>query len=73
MDVLTYSDARNHLKEIMDKVIADRRPVRVTRKRGEAVVIVRLAEWNAIAETAHLTSSPENSRRLAAAIDQLEA
>ena len=73
MDVLTYSDTRAHLKEVMDRVVQDRTPVVVTRKRGEAVVMVSLADWSAMEETLHLTSSPANAARLAAAIGQLEA
>lgn len=73
MDVLTYSDTRANLKAVMDRVVEDRAPVVVTRKRGEAVVMVSLADWNAMEETLHLTSSPANAQRLAAAIRQLDA
>lgn len=73
MDVLTYSDTRANLKEVMDRVVEDRAPVIVTRKRGEAVVMVSLADWTAMEETLHLISSPANARRLADAIGQLEA
>jgi len=73
MDVLSYSDTRAKLKEVMDRVVQDRAPVVVTRKRGESVVMVSLADWNAMEETLHLVSSPANAQRLAAAIGQLEA
>ncbi|HUZ11248.1 MAG TPA: type II toxin-antitoxin system prevent-host-death family antitoxin [Caulobacteraceae bacterium] len=73
MDVLTYSATRARLKEVMDRVVEDRTPVVVTRKRGEAVVMVSLADWSAMEETHHLMSSPANARRLAEAIGQLEA
>ena len=73
MDVLTYSDTRARLKDVMDGVVEDRTPVVVTRKRGEAVVMVSLADWNAMEETLHLMSSPNNARRLAEAIEQLDA
>ena len=72
MDVLSYSATRARLKEVMDRVVEDRAPVVVTRKRGEAVVMVSLADWNAMEETLHLVSSPANAQRLAAAIGQLE-
>ena len=72
MDVLNYSDTRAKLKEVMDRVVRDRAPVVVTRKRGEAVVMVSLADWTALEETAHLTSSPANAARLTQAIRQLE-
>jgi len=73
MDVLTYSDTRARLKAVMDAVVRDRAPVVVTRKRGESVVMVSLADWNAMEETLHLVSSPANAQRLAAAIGQLDA
>ena len=73
MDVLTYSDTRANLKDVMDRVVADRSPVVVTRKRGESVVMVSLADWNALEETLHLMSSPANAKRLAEAVRQLEA
>lgn len=73
MDVLTYSDTRANLKEVMDRVVDDRAPVIVTRARGEAVVMVSLADWNAMEETLHLLSSPANAQRLAEAIAQLNA
>ena len=73
MDVLSYSDTRANLKDVMDRVVEDRTPVVVTRKRAEAVVMVSLADWNAMEETLHLMSSPANAQRLAAAIRQLDA
>ncbi|HUO11173.1 MAG TPA: type II toxin-antitoxin system prevent-host-death family antitoxin [Caulobacteraceae bacterium] len=73
MDVLSYSDTRARLKEVMDRVVADRRPVIVTRQRAEAVVMVSLADWNAMEETLHLLSSPRNAARLEAAIRELDA
>jgi antitoxin YefM len=73
MDVLSYSDTRARLKEVMDRVVEDRAPVVVTRKRGEAVVMVSLADWNAMEETTRLLSSPANAARLREAIRELEA
>jgi antitoxin YefM len=73
MDVLSYSDTRARLKEVMDRVVEDRTPVVVTRQSGEAVVMVSLADWNAMEETLHLLSSPKNAERLKTAIHQLDA
>jgi antitoxin YefM len=72
MDVLTYSDTRAALKAVMDRVVEDKAPVVVTRRRGESVVMVSLADWNAMEETLHLVSSPANARRLEEAVAQLE-
>ena len=73
MDVITYSDTRASLKKVMDKVVDDRAPIVVTRARGEAVVMVSLADWNAMEETLHLVSRPANAQRLHDAIAQLDA
>jgi antitoxin YefM len=73
MDVVTYSEARANLKDVMDRVVDDRTHVVVTRQRAEAVVMVSLSEWNAMEETMHLLSSPANAARLRRSIEQMEA
>ena len=73
MDVMTFSDARAQFKGVMDRAIIDKQEVIVTRKHGEAVVVVSLEAWNAINETLHLLSNPRNATRLRASIQQLDA
>jgi len=73
VDVRTYSDARKHLKELMDRVVADRTEIIVTRQKAEPVVVISMSEWNAISETLHLLSTPGNAERLISAIRQLES
>lgn len=73
MDVVSYSDARANLKDVMDHVVQDRAQVIVTRQKAEAVVMVSLSDWNAMAETLHLLSTPANAARLRDSISQLEA
>lgn len=73
MDVVNYSDARQNLKGLMDRVVADVTPIVVTRQKAESVVVVSLTEWNSINETLHLLSSPKNAERLLSAIRELEA
>lgn len=73
MDVMNFSDARAQFKGVMDRAIHDKQEVVVTRKKGEAVVVVSLEAWNSINETLHLLSSPRNAARLRSAIAQLDA
>lgn len=73
MRIMTYSDARARLKEVMDRALLDREEVIVTRRNQEAVVVVSLDEWTAMQETLHLLSSPANAARLRAAIGELDA
>jgi antitoxin YefM len=73
MDVLTYSDTRANLKSVMDRVVEDRVPVVVARRRGQSVVIISLDDWNAMQETNYLLSTPANAADLRASIAQLDA
>ena len=73
MEVMTYSDARAQLKGVMDRAIVDGQEVVVTRKKGEAVVVVSLDAWNSINETLHLLSNTRNAERLRQSIAELDA
>jgi antitoxin YefM len=72
MDVISYSDARQNLKAVMDQVVGDRTQVVITRQKAEAVVMVSLSDWNAVEETMHLLSTPANAERLRGSVRQLE-
>ena len=56
----------------MDQVCQDCDPVIITRNRDQAVVMMSLDDYEELEETAHLLRSPENARRLLAAIHSLE-
>ena len=72
MDVISFTDSRANLKDVMDRVVRDHAPVVITRQKAEAVVMVSLSDWNAMEATAHLLSSPVNAARLKAAIAELD-
>lgn len=63
MDVLSYSEARTNLNEVMDRVVDDHNPIAISRSKAEAVVIVSLADWHAMEETLRLRSSPKDVER----------
>lgn len=73
MDVLTYTDTRAKLAEVMERVVKDHAPVVITRQKAEAVVMVSLSDWRSMEETAHLLSSKKNAARLRASIAQMDA
>ncbi|MFC7338171.1 type II toxin-antitoxin system Phd/YefM family antitoxin [Haloferula chungangensis] len=73
MKSMTYSAARENLAATMQQVCDDCEPVIITRKGDQAVVIMSLDDYQSLHETAYLMRSPENSRRLRAAINQLES
>ncbi len=69
----TYSATRANLARIMDKVNDDHTPVLVTRQNGQPVVMISLADYNAMEETAYLLRSPANAERLMRSIAQHKA
>jgi antitoxin YefM len=72
MKTMTYSQSRAHYAETLNAVVDDREEVVITRAGHEPVVIVALADYESLKETAYLLRSPENARRLLASIDRLE-
>jgi antitoxin YefM len=73
MLVETFTNTRNNLKAIFDRVVESRAPMKIARQRGENVVIVSESEWESIEETLYLLSSPANAARLLEAVRGLEA
>src|SRR6202012_2873403 len=69
---MTYSESRAKYAETLNAVVDDREEVVITRSGHEPVVIVALADYESLKETAYLLRSPENARRLLASIDRLE-
>lgn len=73
MQTINYTSARQHLAETMDRVNSDRTPILITRQKGEPVVMIALADYNALEETAYLLRSPANAERLIRSISNLRA
>ena len=73
MRILSFSDARANLKSAMDRVVADKAPLAITRQKAEGVVMISQSEWDSIEETLYLLRSPKNAERLVEAIRGLEA
>jgi antitoxin YefM len=73
MDAITYSTARAHLASTMDRVCNDHEALIITRNGEQSVVMLSLADFQALEETAYLLRSPANAKRLMAAAAQLTA
>lgn len=73
MKTMTYSQSRANYAAVLDSVIDDREEVVITRAGHDPVVLVSLADYESLKETAYLLRSPGNARRLLASIDRLEA
>ena len=73
MTAISYTAARENLAATMDKVCDDHAPIVITRNREQAVVMMSLADYEALEETAYLLKSPRNAKRIMSAIAQLDA
>jgi antitoxin YefM len=73
MKTMSYTESRARYAEVLDSVVNDREEVVITRAGHEPVVLMSLADFESLRETAHLMRSPANARRLLDAMERLEA
>lgn len=73
MKTMSYTESRARYAEVLDGVVEDREEVVITRAGHESVVIVSLADFESLRETAYLMRSPANARRLLDAMERLES
>lgn len=72
MKTLSYTESRANYAQVLDDVVNNREETIITRAGHEPVVIVSLADYESLRETAYLMRSPANARRLLDSIDRLE-
>ncbi|MFQ3347053.1 MAG: antitoxin YefM [Candidatus Azotimanducaceae bacterium] len=73
MKCTSYESARSNLAKTMEQVCDDHAPIAIARKGEGAVVMMSMADYQALEETAYLLRSPKNTRRLIESIGELEA
>ncbi|MCD6526804.1 MAG: type II toxin-antitoxin system prevent-host-death family antitoxin [Desulfuromonas sp.] len=73
MRVVNFSEARNHLKSVLDQVVDDADYTIISRRDSEDAVVMSLDQFNGLMETVHLLKSPANAAHLAKSIEQYRA
>ncbi len=74
MKTTSFSELRQNLATMLDRVSADHEPVVITRDRGKpAAVLMSLEDFASFQETRYLLQSPRNAERLPEAIGELDA
>jgi antitoxin YefM len=68
MTETTYTNLRQSLASVLDRVVNDREVVIVRRKGDKKVAMVPADELAGLMETAHLLRSPKNAKRLLSAL-----
>jgi antitoxin YefM len=71
MRITTFTEARNNLKTVLDRVADDADYTVITRRDAEDAVVLSLNSFNSLLETVHLLKSPANAAHLARSIEQL--
>lgn len=64
----TYTNAREQLASLLDRVIKDREVVIIQRRGSEDVAMIAADELASLTETAYLLRSPQNAERLLTAL-----
>ena len=70
MNVVSFTDARNSFKAVIDRVVDDNDATLIHRRDGENAVLISESAYNSMMETMHLLHSPANARALQKAIAQ---
>lgn len=74
MRIVTYTYARNTLKNVLDDVVQDADVTVISRRDAEGdAVVMSLDHYNSLMETLHLLQSPANAAHLAKSIKQLRS
>jgi antitoxin YefM len=73
MRVISYTEARNSFKAVLDGVSDDQDITIINRRDGADAVVMSFDYYQSVMETLHLVSSPANAAKLAAAIAQDKA
>ncbi len=73
MRVINFSEARKHLKLVLDTVNDDADATIVTRRDANDAVFMSLDYYNSLMETVYLLKSPANAAHLAKSIAQYES
>jgi len=58
MKVVNFSEARNHLKRVLDQVVDDADDAVITRRDADDAVVMSRDQFNGLMETVHLLKSP---------------
>ncbi|OQK17555.1 prevent-host-death protein [Methyloprofundus sedimenti] len=70
MQIISFTEARNSLKSVLDRVINDADCTIITRRDSEDAVVMSLDYYDSLMETVYLLKSPANAEHLRKSIDQ---
>ena len=72
MRIVSFTEARNGLKSVLDNVVNDVDYTVITRRDAEDAVVMSMEHYNSLTETVHLLKSPANAAHLSKSIEQYQ-
>jgi len=72
MEIISYTKARNNFSDVMNQVCENHTPITIYRQESKPVVLMSLEDYNSIEETMYLLSTPNNTKQLYEAVDDLK-
>ena len=72
MQVVSFSEARQSFKAVLDRVEADADVTLITRRDASSAVLMSLETYNSLMETMHLLRSPANAAHLQQSLEQAD-
>ena len=73
MEILNFTQVRQNLKDVLDRVTDDADCTVVVRRDGDDAVIMSKSQYDSIMETRYLLRSPANAKHLMEAISRDKA
>jgi antitoxin YefM len=73
MEITSYTEFRNNLAAMMDKVNNDHAPVLITRQNGLPAILMSYEDFQSYDETAYLMSNPEVAKKLQRGVDDIRS
>ena len=70
MRIVSFTEARNGLKSVLDQVVNDADCTVITRRDSEDAVVMSLDYYNSLMETVYLLRNPANAEHLRRSIEQ---
>ena len=72
MQIVTFSEARESFKAVLDRVESDADVTLITRRNSQSAVVMSLDTYNSLMETVHLLRSSANAAHLQRSLEQAE-
>ena len=70
MRIVTYSEARNNPKRVLDQVLIDSDFTIISRRNADDMAVLSLEQFNGLMETVNLLKYPVNASHLNEAVSQ---